>query len=109
LINDFRHLELRNDQGPLFENYMINEINKQNEYLQIDANMYFWRTSDQKEVDLILEKNGMLYAFEFKWSASKKSNITKSFSNKYLNHVFFDVNKENYFDFLNTDFFEKQF
>ena len=35
---------------------MINEINKQNEYLQIDANMYFWRTSDQKEVDLILEE-----------------------------------------------------
>ena len=100
---------MRNDQGPLFENYMINEINKQNEYLQIDANMYFWRTSDQKKVDLILEKNGMLYAFEFKWSASKKSNITKSFSNKYPNHLFFDVNKENYFDFLNMDFFEKQF
>ena len=49
-------MELRNDQGPLFENYMINEINKQNEYLQIYGNMYFWRTSDQKEVDLILEK-----------------------------------------------------
>ena len=55
LINDFRPIEIRNDAGALFENFIINEIRKQNDYKQIHANFYFWRNIDQREIDLILE------------------------------------------------------
>jgi predicted AAA+ superfamily ATPase len=35
LINDFRSIEVRNDRGALFENFVINELHKQNEYQQV--------------------------------------------------------------------------
>ncbi|MCU0328979.1 MAG: ATP-binding protein [Chitinophagales bacterium] len=107
IINDFRPVELRQDVGALFENYVIVEMLKQNEYLQTYANLYFWRTSEQKEIDLILEKNGKLLALEMKWNPQKKVKLTKSFSNIYPNHSFYEVNRENYMDFFSKDFFEK--
>jgi predicted AAA+ superfamily ATPase len=100
LINDFRPIEIRNDKGNLFENFMINELRKQNEYQRIYANLYFWRTTDQKEIDLIIEKNGLLKAMEFKWSERKKVNLTKTFSNAYPNHEFYVVNSENFYEYI---------
>jgi uncharacterized protein len=100
LINDFRPMELRNDVGNLFENFVINELRKQNEYKQIFANFYFWRTTDQKEIDLIVEKNNILTAYEIKWNPNKKVKLTKSFSNIYSNYTFEVINNENFFEFI---------
>lgn len=100
LINDFRPMELRNDVGNLFENFVINEMRKQNEYKQIYANFYFWRTTDQKEIDLIVEKNNTLATYEIKWSANKKAKLTKSFSNIYSNYTFEIINAANFFEFV---------
>lgn len=100
LINDFRPVEIRTDVGGLFENYMINELRKLNTYKRFYANMYFWRTTDQQEVDLILEKNNHLHLFEFKWNPSKMSKLTKSFSNMYSDFTFHVINRENYSYFL---------
>ena len=100
LINDFRPVELRSDVGNIFENYVINELRKQNDYLQIYANFYFWRSTDQKEINLIIEKNNILNTFEIKWNPNKKVSLTKSFSNIYSNHTFNVIHKDNFFDFI---------
>ena len=104
LINDFRPIEIRNDNGVLFENFVINEFRKQNEYQQVFANLYFWRTTDQKEIDLVIEKNGMLHTFEIKWNPNKKAVLTKSFSNIYPNYTFDVINNTNFFEFVSADF-----
>lgn len=100
LINDFRPMEIRTDVGNLFENFVINEMRKQNEYKQIYANFYFWRTTDQKEIDLIIEKNNVLATFEIKWNANKRVRLTKSFSNIYSNYTFDIITKDNFFEFI---------
>lgn len=104
LINDFRPIEIRSDSGAIFENFVINEFRKQNEYQQVYANLYFWRTTDQKEIDLIVEKNGMLHTFEIKWNPNKKAVLTKSFSNIYPNYTFDVVNSTNFFEFISADY-----
>ena len=72
LIANFNHLETRNDVGQLWENFMIIERMKRNAYRNIPANYYFWRTYDQKEIDLIEETGGNLYGYEFKWRDNRK-------------------------------------
>jgi predicted AAA+ superfamily ATPase len=98
LINDFRPIEIRNDAGALFENFIINELRKQNEYKQIHANFYFWRNIDQREIDLILEKNGVLKTVEIKWNKSKTARLTKSFTNLYGETKFSVINRDNFFE-----------
>lgn len=98
LINDFRPIEIRNDAGALFENFIINELRKQNEYKQIHANFYFWRNIDQREIDLILEKNGVLKTVEIKWNKSKTARLTKSFTNLYGETKFTVINRDNFFE-----------
>lgn len=71
LIDNLNTLENRNDTGLLFENFMIVERLKHREYHQIYSSQYFWRTYDGSEVDLIEERDGKLYGFEFKWKAGK--------------------------------------
>lgn len=98
LINDFRPIEIRQDAGDLFENFVINELRKQNEYRNIYANFYFWRNIDQREIDLVIEKNNRLETVEIKWNPLKKVRLTKSFTNIYGETPFNVVNRENYFD-----------
>jgi predicted AAA+ superfamily ATPase len=96
IINDFRPVEVRNDTGALFENYIINELRKQNEYSQTFARFYFWRNIDQREIDLIVEKNNQLHPYEIKWNPEKKVNLTKSFSNIYGKIDLNVVHRENF-------------
>jgi hypothetical protein len=51
----------------LWENFLVMERLKKQQYLDIFANNYFWRTHDQKEIDWIEEYDGVLHAYEFKW------------------------------------------
>lgn len=37
-------------------------------YYPLDANLYFWRTYDQREIDLVEEREGRLFGYECKWS-----------------------------------------
>lgn len=107
IINDFRPVEVRNDIGALFENFMINELTKQNHYQQKNANFYFWRNTEQKEIDLIIEKNNHLHAFEFKWNPNKKAKLSKSFTNNYKNYTFYESNNQNFFEYINEEFLTK--
>jgi len=83
LISNFNQIEMRDDKGALWENFLVSERIKKLHYSQIWANSYFWRTKDQQEIDYIEEKDGAISAFEFKWNEKKKSQITASFKANY--------------------------
>lgn len=79
LINNFNPMNLRDDKGAIFENFVISEMVKLNNNKLYKSNFYFWRTYDQKEIDIIEEKSGNLVGYECKYSDSKGiSKATKS-------------------------------
>jgi predicted AAA+ superfamily ATPase len=100
LIQNFKSLELRTDTGALFENFMISERKKRNAYNRIYSNQYFWRTHAQQEIDYIEERDGMLYAFEFKWNEKQRAKLPNSFAETYSNYEFKCINRTNYLEFI---------
>ncbi|GAA3627828.1 ATP-binding protein [Flavivirga jejuensis] len=88
ILGNFNPLSLRQDTGALWENFLISERLKQNTYKNTNAKMYFWRTKQQQEVDLVEEKNGIITGFEFKWNAKKKLRLPKTFVNEYQANEF---------------------
>lgn len=100
LLGDFRPLEIRQDTGALWENYIIAELWKQNQYSFEYGRFYFWRTVSQQEVDLVIEKNGTLHTFEIKWNPTAKARLSKSFSSQYPNHTFSIIHRDNYWQWL---------
>ena len=99
LILNYNKIDKRNDAGALWENFCILERMKYREYNNIKANIYFWRTYTQKEIDYIEEREGKMFAYEIKWKKGKIVNPTEFLSN-YTNSQFEVVNKENYLNFI---------
>lgn len=99
LINNFNSLDIRDDIGGLWENYIIAERIKKQEYLGMFSNNYFWRTYDQKEIDFIEERKGILYGYEIKWSL-KKTKIPKLWRESYKNAEYEVINRSNYLQFI---------
>lgn len=99
LLNNFNPLELRDDTGLLWENYLIMERLKKQEYLSIAANNYFWRTYNRKEIDFVEERGGRLYGFEMKWT-KKKNNPPKEWIDTYSNASYQVISRDNYLDFI---------
>jgi predicted AAA+ superfamily ATPase len=100
IINNFNTLDLRNDVGDLWENYLAYERIKKQHYQKIKTNNYFWRTYDQQELDWLEEIGDNLEGFEFKWNENKKSKIPAAFAKGYPDAVFNLINKANYLDFI---------
>jgi predicted AAA+ superfamily ATPase len=100
LINNFQPISIRNDKGALWENFIISERKKYNEYRRITVNTYFWRTFAQQEIDYIEERDGCLYAFECKWNEDKKARLPQAFAETYPEHCYSVINPSNYMDFL---------
>jgi predicted AAA+ superfamily ATPase len=99
IISNFNNIELRNDVGQLWENYIISERLKYQQYKRKKANNYFWRTYDQQEIDWIEERDGELSGFEFKWSGLK-ANVPASWRKTYPDAGFTVINPENYFEWI---------
>lgn len=83
LLKDFSMSVYRSDIGALFENYVIAEVAKQNLIEGERSNIYFWRTREGSEVDLIVKKANTLKAYEIKWSKLQIGITSRSFSNLY--------------------------
>lgn len=83
IIGNFDPLDLRTDKGALWENFLISERVKQNAYRESLARMYFWRTSQQQEVDFVEDIGGRIYGYEFKWSPKKTKKLPKTFTTAY--------------------------
>jgi predicted AAA+ superfamily ATPase len=99
IINNYNTLDQRNDIGMLWENFMVLERIKVQQYKSIFANYYFWRTYDQKEVDLVEERDGKLYGFEFKWNPAK-AKVQHEWLKTYTNASFEIVNRDNFLGFV---------
>ncbi|RKY33725.1 MAG: ATPase [Candidatus Omnitrophota bacterium] len=99
IINNSNQLDLRQDVGALWENFMITERIKYNSNHQNDLNSYFWRTQHKQEIDYIEDIGGKLFGYEIKWS-SKKREEPKLWKKTYNNAEFKIINKENYLDFV---------
>lgn len=103
ILKDFSPIPARNDVGILWENYLISERLKKNIYTSADSFSYFWRTTDQMEVDYVETQPNRITAYEFKWNKDKKSRVTKAFTNRYPDAQIKTITPENYMDFLGTD------
>jgi uncharacterized protein len=102
IIANFNPIEKRNDIGSLWENFCIIERLKKLNYENIPVNSYFWRTWEQKEVDLVEESNGELNGFEFKWNPSKQSTNFKTWLESYPEATLKTITPENYLDFTSN-------
>ena len=100
LIADFNAPEIRQDIGALWENFVIAERMKYNEYYRRWVNRYFWRTTQQQEIDYLEEGGGKLHAYEMKWNPRKKATITKTFTEAYPDTDFMVITPDNIAEFL---------
>ena len=103
LIADYRAPEVRQDIGALWENFVVAERMKSNEYYHRWVNRYFWRTKQQQEIDYLEESGGELHAYEMKWNPRAKASITKTFTEAYPNSEFQVITPDNISDFLLPD------
>lgn len=99
VINNFNNLDLRNDKGALWENFLISERIKGNYNQNKNINNYFWRTHEKKEIDYLEKINDSLYAYEFKFGDKKKGAFSL-FSETYKNSHYEIVNADNFLDFI---------
>ena len=100
VISNFAPLELRTDIGALWENLMVSERLKHNSYSQNFATPYFWRTHDQKEIDLVEDLDGVLKTFEFKWNIKSNISSPKIFAETYPNSTFEVITPHNFWNFV---------
>lgn len=101
ILQNFAPLAMRQDTGALWENFFISERIKANHYNGNYAKPYFWRTTQQQEIDYIEEGDGAFYAFEMKWNTKKtKNNIPEPFKQTYSIKEFTTITPENYFEWL---------
>ena len=99
IISNFNQINLRDDVGKLWENFLVTERLKWQEYKPMGANNYFWRTWEGQEVDWVEEREGKLFGYEFKWT-NRKSKAPKLWLGTYRNAEYKEVNASNYLDFL---------
>lgn len=100
LVKDFRETKLRPDQGGVFENFVISEIEKQKRNTNAKFTMYFYREYGGQEVDLVVENYQKNYvSLEIK--LKRQGSIKDSFP---LAHSFNVVDKDNYFEEINRLF-----
>lgn len=97
IIDNFSYLNNRNDIGALWENFLIIERLKRNQYQKHFCSHYFWRTYTGAELDYIEEYNGKLYGYEFKWNKTARAPVswTETYKGEYV-----CVNKDNFIDFV---------
>ena len=99
IIANFNPVEKRNDAGALWENFIFMERMKKASYYRIYRNIFFWRTWDKQEIDLIEEREGKLFGYEIKYG-SKNSSAPKIWGETYPDAEFTTINRGSYLDFI---------
>lgn len=99
IIGDLTPMELRQDKGNLWENFLITERLKQREYNDALAKSYFWRTVQQQEIDYVEEEAGIIKGFEIKWNPKAKVKIPKNFIEAYGTKVEV-ITRDNFREFV---------
>ncbi|MEO1589268.1 MAG: DUF4143 domain-containing protein [Bacteroidota bacterium] len=99
IIGAMNDLSLRTDVGALRENFLISERIKQNKYKLTLAKSFFWRTTQQQEIDYIEEIGTTLSAFKFKWNPKRKARISRTFTEQYDTEGVV-ISRDNFRDFV---------
>ncbi|MCF8448605.1 MAG: ATP-binding protein [Taibaiella sp.] len=100
ILGNFSPANTRTDIGALWENYVIAERMKLLSYNDIDARLYFWRTTQQQEIDLVEDNEGQLKAFEIKWGKNAKVRFSQTFLENYKGVETFIVSPESIDEYL---------
>jgi len=100
IISQFNPLSLRDDIGALWENFMVIERLKKCTYKSIPRADYFWRTYDGQEIDLVEEREGNLFAYEFKWSETARCKQPKDWALAYPKAEYQVIDRKKYLDFI---------
>ncbi len=100
LISNFNSFDQREDIGALWENYLVSERLKFLSYTRSYASHYFWRTHRKQEIDWIEEKDGQLFAYEFKWNTKKAVKPPSAWVRGYPNANYQVITPDNYLDFI---------
>lgn len=87
IINNFNPLEMRNDKGALWENFIISERLKKNDYDKSYLKSYFWRTTTQQEIDYLEDDAGKISAYEIKWNENSKIPKLENFRKTYNTEI----------------------
>jgi hypothetical protein len=66
--------------GFFFENYVVTEILKSYAYSRDKVNMTYYRDSNTKEIDLLVEANNLIHPLEIKKTANPDSRDVKKFT-----------------------------
>jgi predicted AAA+ superfamily ATPase len=103
VISQFQPVELRQDIGALWENWLISERRKTRTYQGIFANSFFWRTQDQQEIDYIEERDGYFHAFEMKWNPNATARFSKTFTRAYPAHTTTILHRDAFEAFLGVE------
>ncbi len=98
VINNLNPIQVRDDVGKLWENFVIAEKYKQQLGLGFKTNYYFWRTYDKQEVDLVEDRGGRLYGFEIKWGGKDRRPPAAWVG--YKNSTWKTINRDNYLEEL---------
>lgn len=100
LIGNFTPPEARSDVGQLWENYLVSERRKYNLNARTFAREYFWRTTQQQEIDYVEDRDGQLSAYEFKWNPLARRRSNRSFCEAYGIEDVPVITPDNYESFL---------
>lgn len=100
VTGNFNPLTQRTDIGRLWENYIISERIKYLNIQQQETDSFFWRTTQQQEIDYIEKNEGQILAYEIKWNPKAKIKIPVTFSTNYSNVISKIITPENYEEVL---------
>ncbi len=99
LISDYRDVDLREDIGKLWENYVVSELAKLRSNHQILSKAYFWRSKTAAEIDYLEIHNAQISALEIKWNPNKRP-VVRAFKNSYPDANIDLIHPKNYFQRL---------
>ena len=100
LLGNFLPLGARVDTGALWENFLISGRMKYHANSDDEPKCYFWRTTQQQEIDYIEEFHNKFRAYEFKWGTLKRSFLSRTFSSAYPGSEFSNITPDNIHEFL---------
>jgi predicted AAA+ superfamily ATPase len=74
-------LESLVDNGALFENYVVSELYKSFSNVGLNPPLYYYRdANNRKEIDIIIERSGMIFPVEIKESSNPEKKAIKNFN-----------------------------
>jgi hypothetical protein len=79
---------------------MVMERLKFRAYTGLHAGMYFWRTYDHQEIDLVEEHSGTLFGYEFKSASGRKVKVPAAWKKAYPEAEFHAISRENWIEFV---------